>query len=517
MTKTNKKNMYLLILVAVSITVIAVSFAYFVAQSSSPANTSVNVGTEVSEKLIFTPGDELSISANQENFAEGNGSISDSTTSSATIIANSSVGSASGVYQVYLDITANNFIYTVNESTPELILTVTNPEGNEVTTIDGLSYKTVTDASTGEIITGFDITTFEGLIKIKEDEAISTTNSSAGTTENWTIKVTFINLATDQVLNEGKTLESNFILQEEKIKNTTASDIITDLHEGVDGTNNLYYTNNAEYRYSGANPNNYVWFNEELWRIIGVFDENSHGITDTNLVKIIKEEPIGMYKFDNWPDNNNYGYGSWSDDDGGAQLNQLLNNHYYNSNEAEIDLAGCEGVDWLSEALDSCDFSTRGLLVKSREMIKEVTWKLGGFTAPYSGATDDLAPLIYEAERGDVGSNVPGAHINWLGKVGLMYISDYGYAGIPSAWNLSMSQHYRYHCQDNWLCNGLLQFTVTAHSEGWSAQWYVLHNGNINQDHAIVGADVRPTIYLNEEVKITGGTGTSSDPYLLEM
>ncbi len=512
MTKTNKKNMYLLILVAVSITVIAVSFAYFVAQSSSPANTSVNVGTEVSEKLIFTPGDELSISANQENFAEGNGSISDSTTSSATIIANSSVGSASGVYQVYLDITANNFIYTVNESTPELILTVTNPEGNEVTTIDGLSYKTVTDASTGEIITGFDITTFEGLIKIKEDEAISTTNSSAGTTENWTIKVTFINLATDQVLNEGKTLESNFILQEEKIR--TGSEFITHLHGGVDGTNNLYYTNNAEYRYSGGNPNNYVWFNEELWRIIGVFDEASHGITDTNLVKIIKDDSIGNYMFNNKGGKWSYGSSAWSENTGVAELNELLNSYYYNNATAYNNLAGCNGVDYVDLQLSSCDFSNKGIKELSKGMIKEVIWYLGGTTsASYSPIS------AYQYERGSVGSGAPGAHLTWTGNVGLLYSSDYGYATIPSNWNRLLFYYDNYSTYtNNWLYEGNDQWTITPITGKYIYNLMGIEKeGDIYLTGSFKGMNVKPTLYLKEEVKITSGTGTESDPYLLEM
>ncbi len=510
MIKSNKKNMYLLILVAVSITVIAVSFAYFVAQSSSPANTDVNVGTEVSEKLIFTPGDAISINANQENFAEGDGSISDSTTSSATIIANSSKGSASGVYQVYLDVTANNFVYTVDANTPELILTVTDPNGNEVTTIDGLSYKTVIDASTGNTITGFDITTFKGLIRIKEDEAISTNNSNTGTTENWIIKVTFVNLATDQVLNEGKTLESNFILQEEKI--VYLNEHVIDLHGGVDGTNNLYYTNNAEYRYSGASPNNYVWFNDELWRIIGVFDDASHGITDANLIKIIKEEPIGEYMFDNKDDNGGYGYNSWSDDDGGAELNQLLNGYYYNSSIAPDNLAGCNNTDYSGDQQGSCDFASTGLSKRSRDMTEEVTWYLGGYSSFYVTAS-----MAYTAERGTVGSPAPGAHLTYTGNIGLVYMSDYGYAAESSVWSTALSGYNLVSIyQNDWLYNGERQWSMTPYPSDSAYVWRLSLDGGDYNDYSRNGNGARPVLYLNSEVMISGGMGSETEPFLLE-
>ena len=40
---------------------------------------------------------------------------------------------------------------------------------------------------------------------------------------------------------------------------------------------NIMLDNNGNYRYYGANPNNYVYFNEELWRIIGVFYDVDDG------------------------------------------------------------------------------------------------------------------------------------------------------------------------------------------------------------------------------------------------
>ena len=50
--------------------------------------------------------------------------------------------------------------------------------------------------------------------------------------------------------------------------------------------------NENGYRYEGKNPNNYIWFNNEYWRIIGVFDSTSHGQSEKNMVKIILDHVL---------------------------------------------------------------------------------------------------------------------------------------------------------------------------------------------------------------------------------
>ena len=123
-----------------------------------------------------------------------------------------------------------------------------------------------------------------------------------------------------------------------KVTRTTLSDYIIDLvgsNTSVsatsknDGSTLEKITDNGEldYRYRGINPNNYIWFNDELWRIIGVFDQNSHGIPGKNLVKIIRNDSIGQYIFDDDQSVNSYGRNNFPTSD----IYKLLNNAYYNS------------------------------------------------------------------------------------------------------------------------------------------------------------------------------------------
>ena len=57
---------------------------------------------------------------------------------------------------MYLDIAKNELTYTTEEKKAELILTVTDKDGNPITNIEGLNYVTVDE------ISGFDISESEG-------------------------------------------------------------------------------------------------------------------------------------------------------------------------------------------------------------------------------------------------------------------------------------------------------------------------------------------------------------------
>ena len=303
MKKTNEKKALVLSGVAV-ITLIAVvvgaTFAYFQAQGGGSGNTNINVQTATTDNLSFQVGGSISLTANQEDFGQGMPNKSGSTTASATLTANNATNNATRNYYVYLDITSNNFEYTTVDDQAELLLKITDPDGAEVTTLGSLERKT----SGG--VTGFDITTSTGLITIADNYEITSTGT---VTQEWQIEVIFANLDSDQNANTGKTFSANLIIQEEKIKPTLADYIINEVYTGTDGDNGLYLhdgqgtygaqeVGDNSYRYSGANPNNYVCFGSDdttcpadnLYRIIGAFDDDKDG---NYQIKLIKNTSIG--------------------------------------------------------------------------------------------------------------------------------------------------------------------------------------------------------------------------------
>ena len=97
-----------------------------------------------------------------------------------------------------------------------------------------------------------------------------------------------------------------------------ATEYITNLLE-YDGEGlKIDNTEDENIRYYGSNPNNYVKFNNELWRIIGVFGDN---------VKLIRKDSLGDLSWDSSESsvNNGYGVNEWSQ----ADLKNYLNTMYY--------------------------------------------------------------------------------------------------------------------------------------------------------------------------------------------
>lgn len=189
---------YVLALVAVGA---SATFAYFAIIEVSNVSPQVQTSTATTDWLIFNVGDPIYINANDRNFGEGMGDLSGSTFGSALLRVTNSDTVVSYRYNVVLNIANNDFEYTTSGNTAELLLTVKNPEGNEVTSIPGLKYVTVTNGD-GEMISGFDITTGLGDYYIVQNQLISTNREVE---QVWNVDVTFVNLASDQGANMGKT------------------------------------------------------------------------------------------------------------------------------------------------------------------------------------------------------------------------------------------------------------------------------------------------------------------------
>ncbi len=284
----NQKKTYSIIAItAVLLTAIGVTFAYFAASVGTGVTTPINVESKTTDKLTFTSGSPVSLIATQDNFGESMGNLSGETTSSATLIANSNTNTASETYNVYFNISENNYEYTTLAKTAELILTITDPSGAILNTLPGLNYVTVGSVS------GFDITEYSGLINVSENHVITTTSSTTGLTEEWKTQITFINLDSDQVKNQGKTFSGQLKLQKEDIvlptfaenilnnnggisaiaaKETPNFATLAETNEGMFATTDDYGTS---YYFRGAVDNNWVKFNDMYWRIVRINGDNT--------------------------------------------------------------------------------------------------------------------------------------------------------------------------------------------------------------------------------------------------
>ena len=254
------------------------------------------------------------------------------------------------------------------------------------------------------------------------------------------------------------------------------------------------------YRYEGKNPNNYIWFNNELWRIIGVFDSASHGQSGKNLVKIIRADSIGALA---WHKSNT---NDWT----AASLMNLLNGAYLNAQDG-TDSGYCYGYS--TSVPSNCDYTSIGINSTYRNMIANAKWYLGGYSTYYA-----TAEAFYGYERGT--TVYSGSPTKWEGKIGLMYPSDYGYSVLSSscARTRNLGSYDTSTCTGaSWLYGEGYEWTLTPNSSGSNNVFYLYFSGYLRNSNANRGSSVRPVLYLDSSVYVIDGNGTMSNPYIIGM
>ena len=308
-------------------------------------------------------------------------------------------------------------------------------------------------------------------------------------------------LAIEDITSDNITCDIDFTT----ISQTNLNSYIMNLSGSEQGTGQVVQENG--YRYEGKNPNNYIWFNNELWRIIGVFDEASHGLIGQNLVKIIRNDSIGGLAWDKSDTND------WSTSD----LKNLLNGAYLNSENG----TGEEYCYGYSTVPANCDYTETGINDTYRPMIENVTWYLGGYSD-----SDVTAEAFYGYERGDtVYSGSPTSS----GYIGLMYPSDYGYSVLASscARTTNLYDYDSATCAgQSWFYGQGTEWTITPVSSSSNFVFPVNSSGTLLYSSAYVGLSpnsvlngnsARPVLYLDSSVYVIDGNGSMSDPYIIGM
>ena len=221
----NKKTKIISIvaIVALALTLITATFAYFQAQTGEGSQTDIKINASTVDTFTFETGSAISLTMDQESFASGKGNAMGSTFAKAILTANNKTNTATDNYNLFLNISDNNFKYTDSATYPELLLTIKDGSNNEITSISGLEYKTVTDGK-GTTVKGFDITTKTGLITLLSNRSITTTSSK---TDTWNITITFVNYDKDQSANAGKSFSGQVLISKDSFENYTPNTINT--------------------------------------------------------------------------------------------------------------------------------------------------------------------------------------------------------------------------------------------------------------------------------------------------
>ena len=470
---------FILILLVIALLVGKFTYSYLGPTVSEDLETQGEV-TASGDTLIFTKGNNLSLSATTDNFTTGGTNLSSTTNPKVKLVASTKTNQANATYYVGVLIKNNTYVYTTSGNTPELILTIKDEKGNNVTSgVDGLTYVT----SGG--VSGFDVTGKKGLFNIKTDYPISTTSSSAGTTHTWTFTLTFVNLGTDQSDNENASMNVDIYLQKEEYK-LPLNEYVISQYTGTQGENSLYYHNSSltngagdnSYRYAGASNsvNNYICLGSDeaicpdanLFRIIGVFGTQA---------KVIRAKSVGNKQWHSSSTPN-----TWSS----SSLNTYLNGEYLTS------------------------------LGTLADKIAITTWKVGGGT--YENIGTSVPKTAYQNEVGSSASST-----TYGAKIGLMYVSDYYYSASPSAWTLvgynssDATKDYRAAKTINWLSLGSYEWTISRNSEFTNGAFLVSGAGvsgagYVSYSNVLSSNGVRPSFNLESSVKYVSGSGSMSDP-----
>ena len=503
--------------IALALTLVAATYAYFVAQTGEGAQTDIKINANTVDAFTFEVGSALNLSLNQENFASGKGNQTGTTFAKAMLSANNKTNTATEHYYLYLNISNNTFTYSIDNNTPEILLSIKDGSNNEITTLTGLTYKTVTDGK-GASIKGFDITNKKGLITILNNREITTTSTK---TEEWNVTVTFVNYNSNQAGNAGKSFNAKLMIQKEEYKLPTLAEYVVSQYTGTQGDNGIYYHNSSlangagdnSYRYAGASEsvNNFICFGsttspcptDNLYRIIGVFGENNHGVTGKQLVKLIKYDYAtsnllgtdGDYKDSSTPGSTYKGSLS------------KVDRYYWNSKATNK-----ASNTWSTSLLNKINLNTNYLNnigTTWSNLIEDATWKVSGHS------TRSVTPSeMYTAEITNATKTYGPS--DETSKIGLMYVSDYGFAASPEAWTITMNLYNNTTVtNNNWMYMGLYEWTISPYSSNSFSVFTLNNAGYVNNFAAGADYGSRPVLYLKASVLYAGGLGTKDSPITL--
>ena len=188
-----------------------------------------------------------------------------------------------------------------------------------------------------------------------------------------------------------------------------------------------------------------------------------------NQVKLIKNTSLGDYR---WSGSSSNQSNTWSS----SRLNTgTLNGAYLN-----------------------------GLSSTWQNKIATTNWKVGGMSQNDSAT----AKQYYDTEIGSSSSST-----TYSAKIGLMYVSDFGFAASPDYWTTELF-NYEPSKSSNWMNINLNEWTISRRSDNTLDAFYVTSTGSVTGRSVahFISIDVRPSFYLISSTIYVSGSGTSSDP-----
>ena len=467
------------------------------------------------------------------------GDFSTITTGSTVIYSDSisSSGITNFIFYLYIDGNSENNLNMMNKSLVGTITVGQLESIYQLTNGDGSTYTSAYSGSGTKVVrSDAPLNKFK---EVKVDEVI-VDSSNYTLTEGSTIitfKEAYLQSLSDgehtfKIMSTDGFASGKITIKEKE----TAVQMITNLYNGstktavtnnsityqYDTTHSLMKDVGNNIRYYGTSPNNYIYFNCsdysnqsssacETWRIIGVVDGK---------VKLIRDGQIGAYSWDNKDtttgaeDEN--GKNDWTD----ARLMKLLNPGYESETIGGSLYYNAKSGSCYSEqnnAVRACDFTNIGIKNDTtRNMVSETIYYLGGYDNE-----EIFSNQVYEYEKG--AKVYSGNSTIWKGRIALPYPSDYGYAAdLKKCNNKKLSNYDENICiSNNWMKNIMAissySWLLTPYYSVSDIAWFIHSSGLVGDFDTYNSLGIIPVLYLKPELDIKSGTGSSSDPYQLNV
>ncbi len=231
-------------------------------------------------------------------------------------------------------------------------------------------------------------------------------------------------------------------------------------HSDDEKINLTKVTKDNSYRFTGANPNNYIKFSEsdKTYRMIGIIDGK---------IKVIDTSYKEM------------------------EYNDTLNNSYENTT--------------IKESLNNEYLIT--LNENIRNLLDESNWYINSIVRNYSNVDELTDEEISDKKNGKYVTD----------KIGLPYISDYIYAydSTDSEYGKKISKTNNWFFQDNIWFITRVNYNNKMDMEYYEYVFYLKNDGSIDVSLVTEAKNVTPCFYLKSNIKYISGTGSLVDPYII--
>ena len=508
------------------VTMIGATYAYFTAFNNQGSTSIISMG---SGKMIIKYEDGNNNLLTKDNFQPSNEIIVDKT---FTLTGTNTATAAGGIVMPYT--VGLKYVSTFSDEQIHYYIKIIESDKDVSSALVGTKNQTILGHASE---TGYTTGTLNNGAVYTELASGEFKPSNSDKSITFNLKLQFPDTGINQDSEKGKSLSGTIeINYKEETNTSTAVDYIADLYQTNAVGNGIIEddTNDKNIRYSGINAKNYVLFNNEMWRIIGIFNVvNGDSNKKEKVVKIMRNDSIGNYSFDNTDgfDNETYGLNDWSQ----SLLMNELNGDYLDTSLTSNPLwPTTEGYTKIT-----AEFNIN-YVIKSeyQKMINNSVWNYGGIN--YGEKVMDNttytyyntpAKDVYELEKQNA-KYQDSFSSSWVGKIGLINVSDFGYASSSSKCHEHIfvdSYTDSNHCgTNNWMVNnkqggytmipllgnqnenevdasGLFEFN----SDGFA--FYFHHYG------AAPSGNVYPSLYLKSNVNILSGDGSEGNPFIVSI